>query len=87
MRASSPVVATMIEHLRKRLSGRATRPLDRLYRMWLNYPKEPLERALELALEHGLYDLKRIERLVLERVAGDFFCLPDASHDTTEDTE
>jgi len=29
--------------------------------------------AIETALQYGLYDLHRLEHLILERVAGDFF--------------
>jgi len=85
MRAASPVVEEMVKTLRKELGGRAKRPLDRLYRMWLDYPREPLDRALRKALDHGLHDLERIERLVLSYVSGDFFRLPDP--DTDPDTD
>jgi len=76
MRASSPTLTAMVEALKKRLGGRVTRPLLRLHRMWLDYPQEPLDAALRVALDHGLYDLERIEALVLRHVAGDFFRLP-----------
>ena len=39
-------------------------------------PQEPLDKALRVALEHGLFELHRIETLVLRFVAGDFFRLP-----------
>lgn len=87
MRASSPVVAAMVDVLRKRLGARATRPLDRLYRMWVDYPQEPLDRALQTALDHGLYDLDRIDRLVLERLAGNFFRLSDREDDDVDDND
>jgi hypothetical protein len=45
-------------------------------------------------MAHGLYDLGRIEKMVLERIAGDFFQLPtefsrtanDASDDGANDS-
>ncbi len=76
LRASSPTLTAMVEALKKRLGGRVTRPLLRLHRMWLDYPQGPLDEALRVALDHGLYDLERIEALVLRHVAGDFFRLP-----------
>jgi hypothetical protein len=36
----------------------------------------PLEQALAIALAHGLFDLERVESLVLRHVAGNFFRLP-----------
>ncbi len=76
MRASSAPLRAMVDALKTKHGGRATRALQRLHRMWLDYPQEPMDRALTRALEHGLLDLARIERLVLQHVAGDFFRLP-----------
>ena len=39
------------------------------------YPPAPFYAAVEHALRYGLFDLNRLERLILERVAGDFFNL------------
>jgi hypothetical protein len=75
LRVASPAMAAMVEALKKRHAGRATRLLQRLHRMWLEYPQEPLDAALRTALEHGLFELQRIEALVLRHVAGDFFRL------------
>jgi hypothetical protein len=75
LRVASPTMAAMVEALKRRHAGRATRLLQRLHRMWLEYPQEPLDTALRVALEHGLFELHRIEALVLRHVAGDFFRL------------
>jgi hypothetical protein len=77
-------MAAMVDALQKRHGGRATRTLMRLHRIWLDYPTEPLRSALIVALEHGLFDLDRIETLVLRHVAGDFFRLP-TGNDTQDD--
>jgi len=88
LRVASPAMAAMVEALQKRHGGRATRLLQRLHRMWLEYPQEPLDKALSLALEHGLFDLHRIEALVLRHVAGDFFRLsPNDENDENEPKE
>jgi hypothetical protein len=52
--------------------------LRRLLAMRRTYPREAFLGAIEKALHYGLYDLHRLEHLILERVAGDFFHLrPD----------
>src|SRR5277367_1042069 len=85
---ASPTMAAMVEALKRRHAGRATRLLQRLHRMWLEYPQEPLDKALRVALKHGLFELNRIENLVLRHIAGDFFRLrppEDDDDDAPED--
>jgi len=86
---ASPALARLVEALKARHGGRATRVLRRLDRMWKEYPAEPLAAAVERALAHGLTDLDRIETMVLQHVAGDFFRLPsvDDEHDADEPDE
>jgi hypothetical protein len=38
-----------------------------------DYPRAPLVEALEEAKRYGLYDLQRVERMVLKRIGEDFF--------------
>jgi transposase len=85
--ASSPAMAAMVDALKKRHAGRAVRALQRLRRMWLDYPQAPLDQALAVALAHGLFDLERIESLVLRHVAGDFFRLPIIRDEEQDDHE
>ncbi len=59
--------------LKKRAPGRGVTKLRRLLELKRTYPAEPFLAAIEQALEYGLFDLSRLERLILERVAGDFF--------------
>jgi transposase len=79
--AASPTMARMVEAIKNRYGGRATRAVQRLHRMWIDYPHEPLDTALARALDHGLLDLERIEALVLQQIAGDFFRLPQPPED------
>jgi hypothetical protein len=72
--AGGPFVA-MMQALRKQRGGRAVRAIRRLHRMYIEYPDDPLREALVEALHYGLLDLERIERMVLRRVAGNFFRL------------
>lgn len=39
------------------------------------YPREPLLAAVAEAARYGLYDLDRVERMVLRKVACDYFLL------------
>ena len=82
---ASPTMAAMVEALKKRHAGRVTRLLQRLHRMWIEYPQEPLDTALRVALDHGLFELHRIEALVLRHVAGDFFRLRPDDEDKDEE--
>ena len=59
--------------LKKRSPGRGVSRLRRLLAMRRTYPRQAFLAAIETALQYGLYDLHRLEHLILERVAGDFF--------------
>jgi len=39
------------------------------------YPQGPFLAAVEEALKYGLYDLARLEGLILKKVGGEFFAL------------
>ena len=45
------------------------------------YPAGPFIAALEQALKYGLFDLGRLEDLILKQVAGDFFLLNTGKDD------
>ncbi|MFL5279496.1 MAG: hypothetical protein ACJ8AW_00445 [Rhodopila sp.] len=51
------------------------RALRRLIEMKRTYPHAPFTPAIEQALQYGLFDLGRLEDLILKQVAGDFFAL------------
>ncbi len=64
--------------LKRRSPGRGVSRLRRLLAMRRTYPRQAFLDAVETALQYGLYDLHRLEHLILERVAGDFFqIIPD----------
>ena len=67
--------------LKQRAYGRGVRALRRLLELKRSYPQAPFLAALEQALKYGLFDLGRLETLILKYVAGDFFALdlPDDS--------
>ena len=61
--------------------GRGLRLLHRLVQIQRTYPREPFVAAVVQALKFGLFDLTRLEHLVLRHVAGDFFALGDDDDD------
>ena len=62
-----------IKELKRRSSGRGMRQFQRLLHLKRTYPIEAFLPAIILALQYGLFDLARLENLILQRVAGDFF--------------
>ncbi len=80
LRAAGPALAALCDALRK-LPARGRRAVLRLHRIWLDYPTEAVEPAVARALDFGLVDLERIERMVLKNLHGDFFRLPLEDHD------
>ena len=78
LRQDSEVLSRYVSALKKRSPGRGLARLRRLLAMRRTYPREPFLAAIDTALHYGLYDLHRLEHLILEQVAGDFFCIePD----------
>jgi len=82
--------------LKQRGTTRWTVALRRLWRMWRDYPRPPLLAAVEEASHYGLYDVDRLERMVLRRIARDYFTGPesrrqgeteDETRNEAEDTE
>ena len=49
--------------------------LRQLLRMVREYPRQSLLSAIREAARYGLYDLDRLERMILRRVARDYFLL------------
>ncbi|MHB8762968.1 MAG: IS21/IS408/IS1162 family transposase [Deferrisomatales bacterium] len=82
--AAAPELAALVARLRTLHAGRAVRPLRRLYRLFLDYPTEPLRQVVAEALRYGLTDLERLERMLLRTLSGDFFRLPPAETPTPD---
>ena len=55
--------------------------LRHLLRMLREYPREPFLGAIHEAAQYGLYDLDRVERMILRRVQRDFFLLEGDNDD------
>ncbi len=87
LRAAAPVLGTMVDRLRKRHGGQALRSVRHLHRLWLDYPTNTLVDAVQVAIDHDLLHLGRIEQMVLRRIAGDFFRLPTDGDPRDDDPE
>ena len=72
-----PLLDQYVAELKKRSPGRGVSKLRRLLELQRAYPAAPFLAAVKHALRYGLFDVARLERLILERVAGDFFNLGD----------
>ena len=46
-----------------------------------DYPEAPFLTAVSRAEEYGLFDLDRLERMVLKQIATDYFVLPVEEED------
>jgi hypothetical protein len=75
-----PSLDRYVAALKQRRNGWGRRALRRLISMKRTYPRGPFIAAIEQALRYGLFDLGRLEALILKQVAGDFFAL-DAGED------
>jgi transposase len=72
----APELAGYIADLKKKGRKQTLLALRQLLRMVREYPREPLLEAFEEASHYGLYELDRVERMVLRRIASDYFLLP-----------
>ena len=63
--------------LKRRSSGRGVKQMRRLLDLKRTYPPEAFEKAVIQALRYGLYDLTRLEQMILSHVAGDFFTIEE----------
>ncbi|MBP7571797.1 MAG: IS21 family transposase [Acidobacteria bacterium] len=84
LRAAGRPVADYLDLLVEK-HGRSARRVRRLHRIYVEYPSGAVRAALDEALTYGLTDLERVERMVLRRVAGDYFRL--SIKDPTEPDE
>jgi len=71
-----PSLATYVAGLTEHAHGRGVRALQRLMRLVREYPRQPLLEAVRAAEQFGLYDLDRLERMVLRQIGRDYFVLP-----------
>lgn len=79
-----PELASYITDLKNKGRKQTLLALRQLLRMVREYPREPLLEAFKEAAHYGLYDLDRVERMVLRRIASDYFLLPGSNDKSGE---
>jgi len=72
---AAPEIAPFVESLKRKGRKVPGLALRQLLRMVREYPREPLLGAIAEAAQYGLYDLDRVECMILRRVRRDFFLL------------
>ena len=72
---AAPEIAPFVEGLKRKGRKVLGLALRQLLRMVREYPREPLLGAISEATQYELYDLDRVERMILRRVQRDFFLL------------
>ena len=70
-----PELAEYVAGLKQRSHKVITLALRQLLRFVREYPREPLLGAVREAARYGLYDLDRLERMILRRVTREYFLL------------
>ena len=82
---AAPELADYISGLKQRGPRVLVVALRQLLRMIREYPRQPLLAAIAEAAHYGLYDLDRLERMVLRLIARDYFRLDAWKEDSNED--
>jgi len=72
---AAPELAEYVGGLKQRSRKVITLALRQLLRFVREYPREPLLGAVGEAARYGLYDLDRLERMILRRVTREYFLL------------
>lgn len=72
---AAPELADYVVALKQHSRKIVTLALRQLLRLVREYPREPLLAAVREAAHYGLYDLDRLERMILRRVAREYFLL------------
>jgi transposase len=79
-----PEIEPYVQALRQRCRGRATIQLRRLLRMVDDYPLQTLLESIQSASQYGLYDLERVETMILRKLAREYFRLKPNPEDDDE---
>jgi hypothetical protein len=78
---AAPDIAPYVAELKQKGRKVVALALRQLLRLLREYPREPFLAAVREASRYGLYDLDRLERMILRRVARDYFLLTETEPD------
>jgi hypothetical protein len=79
---AAPETALYVAALKQKSRKVVALALRQLLRLLREYPREPFLAAVQEAARYGLYDIDRLERMILRRVARDYFLLLDPDTDS-----
>ncbi len=79
-----PEIAGYLKAFKAKCRKQTTLALRQLRRMIQEYPKEPLLAAVREAEHYGLFDPDRLERMVLRKIASEYFLLTKPGDDNDE---
>ena len=71
----SEILDQYVGVLKQKSTGRGVLKLRRLLELKRTYPAQPFQSAVARALEYGLFDMARLESLIIKLVAGEYFNL------------
>lgn len=75
LRNENEIIGQYIDELKKRVRGRGIQAMQRLLNLMRLYPKEAFLKAVVQAKHYGLYDINRLETIILQFVTNEFFQL------------
>jgi hypothetical protein len=81
LRQYHEIMDAYITSLKKHVRGFGARKLNRLLSLKHTYPAEAFLAAIKQAQHYGLYDLNRLEDLIIKLVAGNYFNLTNEEND------
>jgi hypothetical protein len=81
LRACHDVLDTYITGLKKHVRGDGVRKLNRLLALKHTYPFDAFIGAVQQATRYGLYDINRLEELIIKFIAGNYFNLTPEEND------
>ncbi len=74
--SAEPPLPRYAQEVKRRSSNRWPLALRRLAQMRRDYPRKPFLEAVKSAAHYGLFDLDRLERMVLRNIASEYFVAP-----------
>jgi hypothetical protein len=75
LRSHNEFLDLYISDLKKHVYGRGMRAMNKLLNFKHTYPEDAFLQAIKQAHKYGLYDLNRLEELIIKSVAGNYFNL------------
>ena len=78
---AAPELALYVAALKQNGRKVVALALRQLLRLLREYPRDAFLAAVHEAARYGLYDLDRLERMILRRIARDYFLLEDEGND------